>query len=204
MGNVLSPGRVELPSSITTSRLFFRPWQDFDADILTDYQMRNRDPLALWYGGLLAKKDASPRDIADHIQNTIAGSKDISFIEYAVFSADDNELVGTGSLHTIDKTVPKARIGYTVDSSQNGKGYATDIANVMTRLAFDRLHLERLEIRTATRNPASGKIPRKLGYNYLAVFEKNKRGSDSTLWDLEIHVRFDPNDLPDIDVTYHD
>lgn len=44
--------------------------------------------------------------------------------------------------------------------------------------------------------PASHTVPRKLGYRFLTVFEKNKVEADGTLWDLEIHVRFDDTNLP--------
>ncbi len=48
----------------------------------------------------------------------------------------------------------------------------------------------------AITNKASCVIPRKLRYEYLTVFEKNKAGNNGEIWDLEIHARFNTESLP--------
>jgi RimJ/RimL family protein N-acetyltransferase len=91
-----------------------------------------------------------------------------------------------------------------VRQSAQGHGYATEIAHILTRMAFEKLGFERLEIRSDINNPASGGVARRLGFEFLTVFKKNKRSPSGELWDLEIHARLDAAGLPDMAVTYRD
>ena len=195
----MTPLSLELPARIETSRLYLRSWQESDVDDLLAFHAESADQLHKWYGGILSKPHLSQEDALSYIRQAMASFYTRSSIEYPAFDKKSDELVGAGSLHHLDWSVPKARIGYLVRATQGGKGLATELANIMTRLAFEKLSLNRLEIRAATGNPASHKIPRKLGYEYLCVFEKNKKASDGALWDLEIHARFNAKDLPEID-----
>lgn len=157
-----------------------------------------------WYGGALTKRDLTLEKVRAYIRNGEEDFENRRFIQYGAFDNAKGRLIGLGSLHHIDWEIPKGRIGYWVRKSEEKKGYATDIAHVIARIAFEKLHFERLEIRTATGNPASSAVPKKLGYKFLTVFEKNKKGNDGELWDLEIHVRFDTNGLPPMKIAYDD
>lgn len=184
-----------LPGSIRTDRLFLRPWAAADVDALLDLHQESAEGLHRWYGGVLARAHLTKADVDGYITTARAGFEDHSWIEYAALDQATGALVGAVSLHHLDWTVPKGRVGCFVRAGAAGQGYATEMAAAITRLAFSTLCLKRLEIRAATGNPASHTVPRKLGYRFLTVFEKNKVGADGTLWDLEIHVRFDDANL---------
>lgn len=193
---------INLPHKIETSRILLRPWKEEDAAKLFTLQRESVDPLNKWYLGSLAQNNASLDDVKRYISESISNWENKSSIEYCAFEKESGALIGATSLHHLDWTVPKGRIGYFVGNRMVGKGYATEMANLMTRYAFDILALERLEIRASNQNPASSKIPRKLGYEYLALFEKNKMSVNGDLWDLEIHVRFNTIDLPHIEANF--
>jgi RimJ/RimL family protein N-acetyltransferase len=192
----------DLPTRTTTDRLILRPWITSDAGGLLDLHREGAEGLHRWYGGLLSQKEVSKGDVDGYIAAAIDGFNARTWIEYAAFERATGQLVGAVSLHHLDWTVPKGRVGYFVRPKAAGRGYATEMAGIVTRLAFSTLHLQRLEIRAATGNPASHTVPRKLGYRFLTVFEKNKVAADGTLWDLEIHVRFDAQHLPELDVEW--
>jgi RimJ/RimL family protein N-acetyltransferase len=198
----VDPLILELPSSIETDRLIMRPWQQGDEKQLHELQQESWEQFNKWYGGVLAKEKTSKDDMKGYINGALSGWYDRSWIEFVTFEKESGKMIGTASLHHLDWSVPKGRIGYIVRNSAGGKGYATEMANVMTRLAFNFLDLKRLEIRASIENPASNKIPRKLGYQFLTVFEKNKASVNGDLWDLEIHVRFNSNNLPDVNVNW--
>lgn len=190
------------PLSISTPRLILRPFQARDVAPLYQAALETRDGLAQWYGGTLTQTDLTLSDVETYITACQKDFDERSFIQYGVFTLT-GDLIGAGSLHHLDWPVPKGRIGYWVRATNSGKGYATEIANILTRLSFDILHMKRLEIRTAVGNTASEIVPKKLGYAFNARFEKNKVSTTGDIWDINIFVRFDTQNLPNLTISYH-
>lgn len=175
-----------------------RPLQCSDIDGLSAAAFETSVGLNKLYSGTLSKRDLTREDVGEYIEECQAGWGKRTLLTFGVFDRINDTLIGLGSLHHLDWQVPKGRVGYWVRQGEQGKGYATEIANVLTRLAFGELKLKRLEIRTAVDNQVSSVIPKRLGYKYLTVFEKNKAGNNGEIWDIEIYVRFDMNNLPDL------
>lgn len=192
----------DIPEQIETPRLIMRRFKSSDTELFHEAIAESEENMTKWYNGTLAEKNVAKESIQSYVQDCITEWDDRSFIMFATFEKSTGRLIGAGSFHTLDWAVPKGRIGYLVRSSEEGKGYATEMSNALTRYAFDKLNLKRLEIRTATENKASAVIPKRLGYTFLCVFEKNKASNSGDIWDLEIHVRFDTLGLPSLDVTY--
>ncbi len=193
-----------LPSSVQSDRLILRPLLEKDIPEFLDIIQASNTEFSKWYSGAWTDKELTFEKAKIYIADCLVDIEKRNFIQLGVFDRQTEKLIGAGSLHHLDWTVPKGRIGYIVDTRETGKGYATEIANIMTRYAFDILKFLRLEIRAETRNIPSNIIPRKLGYEFLTVFEKNKRGKDGTLWNLEIHVRFDTDNMPPLNLVYND
>lgn len=187
-----------LPNAFETDRLEARLLTREDAPALLKTQQASEDILFQWYGGGIAKKDQTLETITDFITDCANEFEARVFLHFGVFEKGSGDLLGCASLHTIGWNVPKGRIGYWMRPDKSGKGYATEIANALTRYAFEFCKFERLEIRAEVNNPASGKVADKLNYKYLCVFEKVKRGQDGRLWDLEIYVRHNLKDLPSL------
>lgn len=175
-----------------------------DAKDLFEAAKETAEGLNKFYSGTLAKRDLTLENTRAFIRNCDEDFEQRTFIQYGAFDNENGKPIGLGALHHIDWDIPKGRIGYWTRKSEEKKGYATDIAHVVARIAFEKLHFERLEIRTATNNPASSAVPQKLGYKFLTVFEKNKKGNNGELWDVEIHVPFDTNGLPPMKIAYDD
>jgi RimJ/RimL family protein N-acetyltransferase len=197
-----NPALIDLPPSLRTPRLLFRKIEDADAEQFHQAAVESFEGLHKWYGGAVAQPGVTLDQVRASIQECLATFDQHSFIQYGAFDAATGKFVGVGNFHHLDWTVPKGRIGYWIRKSEEGKGYATEIANVLTRYAFDRLALKRLEIRASTDNKGSAAIAKKLGYQFLTVFEKNKVGANGALWDLEIHVRFDTASLPPLSIQW--
>ncbi|MDD5587045.1 MAG: GNAT family N-acetyltransferase [Alphaproteobacteria bacterium] len=189
---------IELSGQLQTPRLLMRPLQCSDIDGLSAAAFETSVGLNKLYSGTLSKRDLTREDVGEYIEECQAGWGKRTLLTFGVFDRINDTLIGLGSLHHLDWQVPKGRVGYWVRQGEQGKGYATEIANVLTRLAFGELKLKRLEIRTAVDNQVSSVIPKRLGYKYLTVFEKNKAGNNGEIWDIEIYVRFDMNNLPDL------
>jgi len=82
---------------------------------------------------------------------------------YGIFSRDEREALGGTGLHT--RVGDDAfDIGYWVRFSAVGNGLATEVAAILTRVAFGVAEVERVEIRVDPANEASCRVARKLGY----------------------------------------
>lgn len=90
---------------------------------------------------------------------------------FGVFSPDEREqLRGTG-FHP--RVGPQAlEIGSWVRVDAVNRGIATESTAALTRVRFELLKLQRLEIRCDPANAASAAVPRKLGYRHDATLRR--------------------------------
>ena len=87
---------------------------------------------------------------------------------YAIISSDTDELIGTVGL-SIDARHKSAELGYWVGPAFWNRGYCTEAARAVVAMAFDTLHLHRVESRHFLRNPSSGRVMEKLGMRQEGV-----------------------------------
>jgi RimJ/RimL family protein N-acetyltransferase len=98
---------------------------------------------------------------------------------YGIFTADEAEVVGGSGLHA--RVGPEAlEIGYWVRASRAGRGFATEAAAALTRVAFAVCRVERVEIRVDPANAASLAVPRKLGFVKEGTLRRRLHGPDGT------------------------
>ncbi|MEM9918919.1 MAG: GNAT family N-acetyltransferase, partial [Bacteroidota bacterium] len=113
-----------------------------------------------------------------HLFN-VGGQRLTTFISF------QNQLVGAVSLVRIDKHNKLAEIGYWIDREQQGQGIVTRSCQALIRHVFTHKDLNRLEIRMATGNTRSRKIPLKLGFSHELKLRQALRIHD-TYHDLEV------------------
>lgn len=189
--------------SISTARLKLIPASENHIDIFYDAFLTSFESVTGYYRPAWSKFETPPSkaEMLDFLKSAQENFKNKGAFLFSTLDHQNN-FIGFSEIHSFDKTVPKARLGYWVQDPQQGNGYATEMANIMTQFAFDILDCRRLEIRNDVRNPASGKIAKKLGYRFLAIFEKNKQGKEGDFWDLEIYDRLNKKDLPTLEIEY--
>jgi ribosomal-protein-alanine N-acetyltransferase len=85
-------------------------------------------------------------------------------------------------------TLERAEVAYWVDPESQGKGIATEATAAVVACAFERLGLNRLRISHTGANPASGRIPQKLGFTFVGTerqfFKKNDVWHDMNHYEL--------------------
>lgn len=105
-----------------------------------------------------------PDGVAEAWIATHAGAFDRGeSLSLAVARATTGELVGAVGLVTINQTHARAEIGYWIGKPYWGNGYCTEAARALIDYAFNVLGLHRVYAYHLTRNPASGRVMRKLG-----------------------------------------
>jgi ribosomal-protein-alanine N-acetyltransferase len=83
-------------------------------------------------------------------------------INYAITLRETGELIGAVGL-VINKRFNHAELGFWIEKDLWGKGYAAEAARALMDYAFNKFGLHRIFAQHMTRNPASGKVMKKLG-----------------------------------------
>lgn len=150
------------PYRIETNRLVIRCWLPSDASLMKEAVDTSLEHLRPW----MAWAHYDPQPIEDKIE-LIRGFRSRfdagDDFTYGIFSRDEREALGGTGLHT--RVGDDAfDIGYWVRFSAVGNGLATEVAAILTRVAFGVAEVERVEIRVDPANEASCRVARKLGY----------------------------------------
>jgi RimJ/RimL family protein N-acetyltransferase len=164
---------------IQTPRLVIRCWQPADAPLLADAITASVEHLRPWMPWV----HAEPEELEAKIQR-LRGFRakfdtDEDYV-YAIFDPTESEVVGGTGLH------PRVgqgalEIGYWISARHAGRGYATEAAAALTRVAFEINGVERMEIRCDPRNERSAAVPRKLGYTHEATLRARVLGVDGEM-----------------------
>jgi RimJ/RimL family protein N-acetyltransferase len=150
------------PYRIETERLVIRCYDPRDAPLLKAAVDASIDHLRPW----MPWARFEPQTIEEKIEllRSFRGKFDLGhdFI-YGVFDGEESRLLGGTGLHT--RVGDGAfEIGYWVRSDAVGRGLATELTAVLTRVGFEVGEAERIDIRIEPTNERSLAIPRKLGY----------------------------------------
>lgn len=150
------------PYRILTDRLCIRCWEPRDAPLLKTALDASLDHLRPWLPW--AHDEPQPLEAKVELLRRFRGSFDLGTdYVYGVFDRAETEVVGGSGLHT--RVGPAAfEIGYWVSAGHARRGYATEAAAALTRVAFAIAGADRVEIRVDPANVASLAIPRRLGF----------------------------------------
>ena len=81
---------------------------------------------------------------------------------FAVVLRETGQLVGSLGLE-IDSKFQRAELGYWIGKPYWGNGYCTEASRAILKYGFSTLNLHRIHAHHFKRNPASGRVLRKLG-----------------------------------------
>jgi ribosomal-protein-alanine N-acetyltransferase len=99
----------------------------------------------------------------------------------------EGELAGEINLSSIQRgPFQNAYVGYWIDEKHAGNGYMPEALVVLSRFAFDDLHLHRLQVAIIPRNRASRRVVEKLDLREEGIAERYLEING--LW--EDHVRY--------------
>lgn len=169
---------------IHTPHLVIRCWDPADAPLLAEAVTASVDHLRPWMPW--AHEEPEPLDAkVQRLRGFRARFDTDQDYIYGIFTPDEREVVGGTGLH---KRVgaDALEMGYWISARHVGRGYATEVAAALTRVAFQVHGVERMEIRCATDNAPSAAVPRRLGYTHEATLRANVRGVDGSMRDTMV------------------
>lgn len=139
---------------------------NLDLFALTD---RNRADLRIWLPWV--DKTLKPDDTRAFIADALEQYKRCTGLCAGIWYHD--RLAGVISYVNMDVNNRKTEIGYWLDAPHRGKGLVTKACASMVDVAFNRLLLNRVEIRCEVNNLKSRAIPESLGFRHEGTLRQN-------------------------------
>ena len=133
-----------------------------DAPLLKEAIDSSLEHLRPWMPWM--RVEPQPLEQKVELLRTFRGEFDLgtNFV-YAVFDPDESRLLGGAGLHPRGGE-GSLEIGYWIRADAIGRGLATEVTAVLTRVGFEKCGLARVDVQIDPANERSLKIPRKLGF----------------------------------------
>ena len=171
---------------IETERLVVRCYQPSDARLLLESVTESVEHLKHW----MPWAHSEPTSFEQKLQGVIQfrGRFDLneSYV-YGIFNPEETKLLGGTGLHTrIGDN--QLEIGYWIHKDHINKGLVTESTAALVKVAFEIIHIHRIEIHCDPGNLASASIPRKLDFTHEGTLRAKTHfldhWSDSMIWGL--------------------
>jgi RimJ/RimL family protein N-acetyltransferase len=169
------------PFRLETDRLLLRPFAPSDHDALFAIFSREDVSEFLYHGP--EDEDAVRERLSRQIgYRSLEGPGDV--LRLAVLLKANGRVIGDVMLRWVEDGHRQAEIGFVLHPDHRGKGYTTEAARVLLRVAFEVVGLHRVFGRTEARNAASARVMEKLGMRREAHFVENEYVKDE--WQSEL------------------
>jgi RimJ/RimL family protein N-acetyltransferase len=181
-----APKIVNPAYRIETERLVLRCYQPSDAQLLTDSVRESVEHLKPW----MPWAHNEPEPFAEKVKRVqrFRGMFDLNEdYVYGIFNREETRLLGGTGLHT-RLGANELEIGYWIHKDFVNRGLVTEATAALVKVAFEVIHVHRLEIHCDPGNRASAAIPRKLGFTHEGTLRAKTPfldgWSDSMIWGL--------------------
>jgi len=168
------------PVELRADGILLRPWRQDDLD---PYWAALESPGGrLWHGSTLASR----KDLA----TALARRQDWTIGDHASWAlVDGAELLGSISVHHIDRDQADGEIGYWIAPAARGRGLAGLAADAACRWAFHELGLHRIQLFHAVENAASARVAEKAGFTCEGRLRQSHRYGDGVRHDELLWAR---------------
>jgi ribosomal-protein-serine acetyltransferase len=153
------------PASTRGPRVELRTWSVGDVDAFAELVVRNLDHLGPWMPWVAFEPQSRSQriDLIRGWSEAAAAGRD-----HTVGIFLDGVPIGGSGLHR-RRGPGVLEIGYWIDHEHEGRGFVAESAAVLTDLAFTDPDIERVEIHHDGANARSGRVPHRLGFEFLGA-----------------------------------
>ncbi|AGB69535.1 MULTISPECIES: GNAT family N-acetyltransferase [Rhizobium] len=125
----------------------------------------------------LYRDPPSPEEMRERFDTSLNSpfSEDGDTLRCAVIRREDGALVGDVSLTFANKAALQAELGYTSNPAYARKGYATEAAEAMITLSFEKFGFRRIFARLDAKNAGSIGVVERLGLRREALLIESDR-----------------------------
>ncbi len=149
------------PPVLETKRLKLRALRESDSGDMFEYACQSVvTRYLLWREH---ESEAYTKNYLRYIESRYAVG---DFYDLAIVEKESGKMIGTCGFTRIDTVNNVGEIGYVLNPSYSGKGYATEAAGEIMRYGFEVLLMHRIEARFMKGNEASVRVMQKLGMTF--------------------------------------
>ena len=178
------PLQIELPDQLVGELTIVRHWAEPDAAGLWDAIDASREHLDAWMPWV--DRYHNPDNALEYTRRAHARWLLREDLAVAIVEKATGRIVGGSGLHRIDWSARVFEIGYWLREDAQGHGYASETVRLLTRLAFDELDANRVELRIDARNFASLRVAERVGYVVEGTLRRKLLATDGTVADMHI------------------
>ncbi|MDM5189017.1 GNAT family protein [Bacillus sp. DX4.1] len=153
---------------LETERLQLRELTLLDAETMFHYFAKES---VIRYFGMDSFQDVDQVKIT--IQHFRKRYEEGSVFRWGIELKGTNQLIGTCGFHLINQNHKRAEIGYELDDTYWGKGYATEALQAILAYGFETLQFIRIAAVVYTENEASHKLLKKAGFTEEGLLRKH-------------------------------
>jgi len=164
------PILIEIPEVLEGPRVLVRPWRRGDGRGMFEAIDASREHLAPWMPWV--DDTRNPEDSEEFAIRSWARWQLREDLTVGVFERATGRVLGGSGLHRMSWTIRRFEIGYWLRADAEGHGYMLEAAGLLTRLAFDVLDANRVEIRMDVKNERSRRVAERLGYVHEATLAR--------------------------------
>ena len=157
--------------------------QPSDADDFFGLIELNRPRLEDFFAGTVART-RSLQDTRDYFREIEIKIEARTYFPYIVIDLDQPRFIGLIDIKSIDWNIPKAEVGYFMDSHYEGKGISGKALSIVIQHAAKEMGMRKLLIRTHTENQASKALAEKCGFQQEGIIRSDYKTSRGELVDL--------------------
>jgi RimJ/RimL family protein N-acetyltransferase len=156
---------------LETERLLLRPFAPDDFDALFD--MHSRADVARYLYWDARNKDEVRTVLAKKVGSRAIHTEGDALVLAALLK-ETGQVIGDVTLIWRSREDRQGEIGFIIHPDHHGRGYATEAARVLLRLAFEDMKLHRVVGRLEGRNAASARVLERLGMRREAHLVENE------------------------------
>jgi RimJ/RimL family protein N-acetyltransferase len=156
--------------TLETERLTLRPHKESDLEDVHSYSSEARVCEFIEWG------PNSLAETREFLRRTLRFAKEHPRVSYdfAIFSRQNNRVIGNIGLFIGDHAFQQATLGYVLGSEYWGKGFATEAAQKLIVYGFIDLKLHRISASCDVRNTSSFRVMEKCEMRREALFIQDK------------------------------
>ncbi|WP_430816259.1 GNAT family N-acetyltransferase [Carboxylicivirga sp. RSCT41] len=153
-----------------------------DAAVIFNTIDQQRDYLGQWLPFIAhTKVQADTENFIKAVSNVPYDQKELIF---TIWYNDD--FAGLVGFKATDRANSKTEIGYWLSEPFQKKGIVLSCVRYLSEYAFTRLGINRIQIKCASGNKRSKRIPEKLGFIFEGIERAGERVNEHTYFDLEV------------------
>lgn len=186
----MDPLLIDVPDRVSTERLVLRCPRPGDGPDLNAAIVESLDELRPWSPWA---KQAPTLDESESYVRLVHGRfalrSDLQFHVRERVGDGEGALLGAIGLPRLDWKVPRFEIGYWRRTGAAQRGVMTEAVVALSRMAFDVLGAERVEIRTDETNVRSWRVAERAGFTLEGVLRRERRSVQGEPCDTRVYAR---------------